>query len=271
MKVMKINFNINSSNKSKFFVFLLLIFIVGNSFLFSSSISGSESKFEPRTIVDMPTAGVLSKGNYSINGNTFPNGGIALNFTAGIFTNFNLGLSFASNNIISNENLESQNLPGINLCYRIVDEKKEFPAITLGVNTQGKSRYLVDNKRFETLSPGLYLAVSKYFDSFIGNNSVHFGVNYSFEPVPTKRNINSYFGFEQTLGSSLSLNLEYNLLLNESDNLIYKNGKGLFNSSIKYSFDNNLSIELQFRDLLRSNTQNLGINRIFAFEYIAKF
>ncbi len=269
---MKINFNEIKCNKNPtFFYLLLLISVVNSNLLFSSSISGSDSKFEPRTIVDMPTAGVLSKGHYSINGNTFPNGGVSLNFTAGIFTNFNLGLSFASNNIISNDNLESQNLPGINLSYRIIDEKKEFPAITLGVNTQGKSRYLTDNKRFETLSPGLYLAVSKNFNSFIGNNSVHFGINYSFEPVPTKRNINSYFGFEQTLGSSLSINLEYNLLLNEYDNLIYKNGRGLLNSSIKYSFDNNLSVELQFRDLLKSNAQNMGINRIFAFEYISKF
>lgn len=253
------------------FYFLVLTFFLNSNLLLSISISGSDSKFEPRTIVDMPTAGILSKGNYSINGNTFPNGGVSLNFTAGIFTNFNLGLSFASNNIISNDNLESQNLPGINLAYRIIDEKKEFPAITLGINTQGKSRYLTDIKRFETLSPGLFLAVSKNFNSFIGNNSVHFGLNYSFEPVPTKRKINSYFGFEQTIGSSLSVNLEYNLLLNEYDNLVYKNGKGLLNSSIKYSFNNNLSVELQFRDLLRSNAKNMGINRIFAFEYISNF
>lgn len=249
---------------------LLLLTISNASNLNAQAISGSKPKFEPRFIVDMPTAGVISKGNYSINGNLYANGGVAANFTFGVFTNFNLGLSWATNNLIGNENIVNQKLPGINLAYRILDEKLEFPAITLGVNTQGKSEYIESNDRFEVYSPGVHIVTSKNFNSFMGENALHFGVNYSFEPKPEVRKVNAFVGFEQTLGEYISINAEYNLLTNEVDNDIYKKGKGLLNTSIVISPTSNFSFNLQFRDLLKSRKNNNGISRIIGIELFNK-
>lgn len=249
---------------------LLILTIINASNLNAQAISGSRPKFEPRFIVDMPTAGVISKGNYSINGNLYANGGVAANFTFGVFTNFNLGLSWATNNLIGNANIVNQKLPGINLAYRISDEKLEFPAFTLGVNTQGKSEYIESNDRFEAYSPGVYIVTSKNFNSFMGENALHFGVNYSFEPKPEVRKVNAFVGFEQTLGEYISINAEYNLLTNEVDNDIYKKGKGLLNTSIVISPTSNFSFNLQFRDLLKSRKNNNGISRIIGIELFNK-
>ena len=77
--------------------------------------------YEPRNIIDMPTAGVIPKGQYSINSNIYSGGGVAANFTVGVFTNFNFGISWTANNLIGNENITSQEIPGVNLSYRFLD------------------------------------------------------------------------------------------------------------------------------------------------------
>lgn len=252
-----------------FFTLIILLLNIGNTY--SQSISGSNPKNEPRFIVDMPTAGVLSKNTYSIGGNLYAGGGMSLSFTAGIFTNFNFGLSYASNNVIGDNNLEFQSLPGINLAYRLLDEELNSPALTFGINTQGKGVFLNSIDRFESKSAGVYIVSSKNFNSFLGENALHLGFNYSFEPKVSDNTINAYLGFEQTLGKYVSVNFEYNLLYNEPNNQVYKKNVGLLNTNIVVSPTPNFSFNFQIRDLLKARVNQTGLSRILALELINKF
>lgn len=250
---------------------LLALFIISFFNLLNLNAQNKDSyllNYEPRAIIDMPTAGLIPKGQYSINSSIYTGGGVAANFTVGVFTNFNFGISWTANSLIGNENITSQEIPGVNLSYRFLDEILDFPAILIGINTQGKSIYFVKEERFETYSSGVYLVASKNFKSFLGSNSIHWGINYSLEPSPNKRKVNTYLGFEQLLGNNVSFSAEYNFLLNESDNIVYKSGRGMLSSSLKFSPTDNFVFELQFRDLLKARKLENGISRIIAFDFI---
>jgi hypothetical protein len=264
-KELKISQNIM---KLKNFVFTLILFIFSFTSVYSQGSSGSKARYESRYIVDMPTAGVIPKGTYSVYSNIFENGGIMAEINAAPFSMFNMGISFGGNNIIGSGDVTWQNLPGVLLRLRILDESIAFPAVLIGFNSQGRGSYL--SKRFHTLSPGLYLAMSKNYSWKLGTVAFHGGINYSFEPIPENRGTNFYFGLEHSIGKDASLNFEYNANLDEKDNT-YMKQRGLLNASFRFSIISNLTIELQARDLLSHYINSNGFVRTIGIEYIGAF
>lgn len=250
---------------------LIIIFLLAfNLNCFSQKTGNGINSAEYRTIVDMPTAGTLPKGYYALNVTYFSAGGLATDFAISPFANFLLALSFSGSGIVGDGEPEFQSLPGIRLSYRIIDEKLTFPAILLGISTQGKGGWLSNEKRFQTMSPGAFLAVSKAFSWQGGLMALHGGLNYSFEPLPADRMLNFYAGAEQLIGSVLSIALEYNSNLDEKENQILSK-RGMVNASIRCIFSKGLTLELQARDLFRHLKGANGFSRYIALEYTASF
>ena len=191
-------------------IFIGILLLSVPFFAYSEGTAGTKAGYETRFIVDMPTAGINPKSSFSIRSIFSDSGGVSLTTLFSPFTNFNIGISYSGKNIIGTDNIEFQGLPGIHLAYRILNEQQRFPAILLGINTQGIGKYSLKNKRFETLSPGAYIAFSKNFTWQGGWLALHSGINYSFEPKTDKRKPNIYLGLEQSIGSWASFNLEYN-------------------------------------------------------------
>jgi hypothetical protein len=246
------------------------LILINTAAAFGQGSAGNTAPIESRFIVDMPTAGVLSKGSFAVNGLFFPGGGVMTEISAAPFTNFNMGVSFSGTNIIGSGEVLWQNLPGVSLRLRLLNEMDYLPAFLIGVSTQGRGIFYEDGKRFERLSPGLFLAFSKNYKYFAGSVAVHGGINYSFEPSPAQRAPNFYIGLEHSIGGPASLSIEFNPNIDDKNKDFY-NQNGLLNISLRLSIISGLTIELQVRDLLEHNPEGNGFARFAGFEYVSKF
>lgn len=248
----------------------LIIIILLTSLSLSAGNAGNKANLESRYIVDMPTAGVTEKGNVSIYANAFTNGGLMMELTAGIFENFNMALSYSATNIIGSGDPVGPDYPGVHLKYRFLNERNYLPAFAIGVSTQGRGEWQREPGRFQTLSPGVYLAASKNFLWTLGNLALHGGLNYSFEPEPKNRSVNFYTGIEQSLGDSFALLLEFNSTLDDLNTEV--NDKfGLLNIAIRWGISGGLTMELQLRDIIDTQDNIENATRFISFEYALPF
>lgn len=248
---------------------LCMIFITQS--LYSAGTAGNSASYESRYIVDQPTAGVVPKGHFSLYALAYTNGGLMMELNAAVFENFNMGLSFSGTNIIGSGQTIWQNYPGIHLRYRVINEEKLLPAITIGVNTQGRGEYDTLENRYHTLSPGIFLASSKAFKWALGIMAFHGGMSYSFEPEPQERIPNIYFGFEQSIGKAFALYLEYNANLDDDNTRFINQSTGLMNAAIRWSVANNLTLEIQLRDVLDTQVNYNEFTRFISLEYTAGY
>ena len=251
-------------------IFIILLNIFYINYGFAQGTAGEKAMYESRYIVDMPTAGIIEKGAFAIYSTAFANGGILLELEAAPFTDFNMGISYAGNNIIGSGEVVWQNIPGIHLCYRLFNESKSLPAFVLGINTQGRGSYSSNDERFETYSPGVFLSASKNYRWFLGTVAFHAGTNYSIEPNPPERSPNFYCGLEHSIGSYFSLNFEYNATFDDGDHSYLKQ-KGLINTAFRWSLSKGITLELQARDLLEHQAGKRGFSRVICLEYINSF
>ena len=247
-------------SSTAFFVFLLLFhFFPENS-----------KSAEPIEIVELPTAGILSKGTYAIQSNFFANGGMRLGFLFAPFTNFMLGISFGGTNIVGSGEATFQKLPAVHLSFRFLDEKTTFPALALGISTQGYGYYDSRLQRFQTYSPGIFFVASKGFKNFLGIVDFHLGMNYSFEPKPSERNVNIYAGVAQSVIDYIQLNLEFNSNLDEKTTEVMQS-KGLLNISLVFLVNPNVKIGIILKDLLGNFRNGKPAERNISIQYYGKF
>lgn len=240
--------------------------------VYAQGAAGNSASFETQKIVDMPTAGMITKGNYSVNTNIFTPGGIALDFSAGLFKNFSMGVAFSGTGIIGRDDMSFQKIPGFNFKFRFIDEQKSVPAIAFGFNSQGRGAWMQGAERFETMSPGFFLAASKNFVWSLGDVAAHFGINYSVEPSSANKAVNFYIGAEQSIASNFAINMEFNFNQDEKKNDVLS-ARGTLNTSFRYSITKGVTLELELRDLLqnRKNTGGGQLERRLNLEIVRAF
>jgi hypothetical protein len=248
---------------------IIAYFLLNALSLHSQGTAGNNASYETRNIIDMPTAGILRPKSYNINCTAFHAGGITLDFSAGIFDWLNMGVAYSAVGIIGEDDIKFQNVPGFNIKIRPFKETLQIPAIVIGFSSQGKGMWINAEDRFETISPGFYLALSKNYKWDLGNLAFHGGLNYSIEPIPEKRSLNFYTGIEQSITSNFAVNFEYNFALDEKD-YNYLDNLGILNSAFRFSISSGVTIELQIRDLLQSN-RNSKYERRFGIDIVKTF
>jgi hypothetical protein len=237
-----------------------------NNLLYGQTVAGEQATIESRYVVDMPTAGVLSRGRWAVEVYALGNSGVMANISFAPLTNVNVGISYAGAGFLGNSPIIIQGIPGFNVSWRPVDETLTVPAFLLGLQTQGRGLPL-GNGRFETHSPGIYIAASKNF-SLLGSLALHGGINYSFEPAPADRRPNLWFGLEKTLGTVVSLTAEFNTTF---DNPYTMRRIGLLNAGLRVATGMGFTFELQLRDLLLNLNSSSAVYRIIRMEYIGRF
>lgn len=233
-------------------IYSALLFFMAST-IFCQGTSGSDAKYEYRNLIDFPTAGILQKGQAAVSMNLLPYGSMMTKVEVGVFQNFSFGISYGGENLIGTGNINWYKLPGINVKVRIMDETFVIPAVSLGFDSQGKGRYLNEFDRYEIKSPGFYAAVSKNFE-MLGYLGVHGIMNYSLEREDGDKDLNIAFGVEKTLGTRLSLMMEYNVAFNDNTANAIGNGTGYLSMSLRYSAGEGFTIGLDLRDLLHNKT-----------------
>ncbi len=228
--------------------------------------AGEEATAEPRFVVDMPTAGVLSRLHHSVGVYAFPDGGVMMEWSIAPFNEFNVGISYGGSGVIGAGIPDWQPWPGLHAKYRILSETLDFPAITVGFSSQGRGAHLDELDKFETQSPGLFAVASKSFE-FLGRLDLHGGVNYAFEGASGDRAPNIYIGLEKSVGNIFSAAIEYNATFMENLGQTMRH-RGLLNASVRCSIGKGFTLEFQARDLLTNFNNADHISRSLALEYI---
>ena len=75
-------------------------------------------------------------------------------------------------------------------------------------------------------------------------------------------------GLEKTIGSQVSIILEYNFALNDN-NGDFGSGKGYLNAGLRWSVGSGFTLEFDLRDLLKNSSLNTSsADRALRIEYI---
>jgi hypothetical protein len=95
-------------------------------------------------------------------------------------------------------------------------------------------------------------------------------VNYSLENNDGDSNINFGIGIEKTVGPTISIIAEYDLALNDNSGKSFGDGSGYLNTGLRWSASGNLTLGLDFRNLLDNKKYfpNQGGERAFNIQYI---
>jgi hypothetical protein len=249
---------------------LIVIFISTGFNLFAQSSAGSKTIYDARFIVDMPTAGVLPVKTLSGYGMFFSSGGLFLAFDIAVIKNVNIGLSYSGINLLGEGDVILQKWPGFDIRWRIIDEKKFMPAILVGVSNQGRGKYYKEYKRFQTMAPGVYGAVSKSFTWALGYFALHGGINYSWEQPSGQYVPNLWLGFEHSVGHRVSIHLEFNPNLADTKEDVMSN-RLLLNAEIRWSVFRGVTLEFIMHDLFNHTKNNSGFERWIGVEFIHSF
>ena len=251
------------------FIFLTLIF------------SQAEQPYPPLDLVTIPTSGTLPKGSFTLESLLIKDGGIVSKLSVGITDNFYIGLSYGIQDFISEEKLDfNKPMPEIQIKYRIYEESETVPAVVLGLDTQGKGRFLNryedgDNvvanfQRYEQKAWGWYIVASKNW-TLLGNLGLHVGLNkntWETDPVENEdpsvifkdKDLNLFFGIDKEINRSFSVLLEYDTALNDNDPEIGYNlfgrGKGYLNAGVRWIVGKNIMLEIDFNDISKNYIHN---------------
>jgi hypothetical protein len=250
---------------------LTLLLLHGSS-CFAQSNAGGSASVEPTMIIDKPTAGMLHRGSYALNGRFFEQGGVLFGITVGLLDRFNFGISYGGTNILGADKPAMNPYPGVNVKLRILEESTMIPALAIGFDWQGKGAYVDDLKRYTIKSPGFYLVGSQNF-SIAGNLSLHGGLNLSTEREDGDKDINLFVGAEKSIGKDISILAEYDAGLNDNsaNALGGDRGRGYFNLGLRWSWGRGLVLGLDLKDIFK-NQQDITVgNRTIQIEYVGNF
>jgi len=253
-----------------------------NIFIFLSfTFSQAEQPYPPLDLVTIPTSGTLPKGSFTLESLLIKDGGIIPKLSVGITDNFYIGLSYGIQDFISEEKLNfNKPMPEVQIKYRVYEESETIPAIVLGLDTQGKGRFLtryeddgnlVNNfQRYEQKAWGWYIVASKNWELF-GNLGLHVGLNkntWESDPVESDnpnavfkdKDLNLFFGIDKEINRSFSILLEYDTALNDNDPEIgydlFGRGKGYLNAGVRWIVGKNIMLEIDFNDISKNYIHN---------------
>jgi hypothetical protein len=258
----------NTKNK---ILMLGVLIIATYNFSAAQSYAGSGADIEPLMLIDKPTAGLLKRGSYSVSSNFYQSGGVLAGITVGIFEPFTFGISYGGTDIIGHNKINMNPLPGMNAKLRLLSEGTLMPALAIGFDSQGKEPYISADslKRYTIKSPGVYIAISKnYF--FLGNLSLHGGLNKSLETADGDEDLNIYVGVEKSLSNDISIMLEYDFATNDNHGNALGKGNGYLNFGFRWSWGKGLMVGFDLKNITKNqNNVNVG-NRTLQIDYIGE-
>ena len=257
-----------------------IIIVVILSFVFAQT----EQPYPPLDLVSVPTSGTLPRGSYTYETYLSKNGAVMPRLAIGLTESLTFGVSHGIHNMIGDNKPTYNPQPGFQIKYRIFDESESFPAIVIGLDTQGKGEFSesiidMDISRYERKAAGFYFVTSKNWD-FLWNLGFHLGLNKNLwekSGDPEDDNdTNLYLGIDKELNRSFSLIIEFDAGLNDNEDeynvsdLSAGKGKGFLNAGIRWSVGKNLLLEINFNDI-RKNTDAEYTNREIKVMYSSSF
>jgi len=236
-------------------------------------------KTKPITLIDNPTANILSRIDVVESGSFFnkkkmqvlireiqfglrlyTDGGVLGSITAGLMEKLMFGISYGGRNLLGQGKALVNDSPGINLRYVVYSESGNTPGFALGFDSQGYGTYFSSLKRYQIKSKGVYLTASKNLDvtrdSGIG---LHGGLNYSLEDRDNDKDLNFFCGATVRVEKNLVILWEYDFATNDNEDEALGSGKGYMNAAIKAFLSKRFAIEFDVKNLLKNNRTIDGV------------
>ena len=142
-------------------------------------------------------------------------------------------------------------VPGMQLKVRVLDESRTVPAVALGLILRDAASTI--RHRIDTRSSRLACMPSSARTSdFLGYLTLHAGANYSLEKGDGDDDMNAYVGADKTIGGALSLTAEYDFGFNDNDHDARGKGRGYLNAALRWSIGSGLTISVVLQDLLQN-------------------
>lgn len=238
----------------------------------------SLSAYEMNTLIYVPTAGILQKGETEISAKIYKNNGLTIGTKVGLFPRFMFGVSYGAEQIVGNQDPQWHDRVEFNAKFRILDETFHLPAIAIGYDSQGHGNYYKDTKRYDIKSKGFYAVASKNY-RLLGNLGFHLGVNYSLEMNDEDTEIDVFAGVDKSLGDVLVFLFEYDMAWNDNEKweehtieeALNGLGKGYLNASLDVHFTDYLVLQISFYDLLENRRDTIGSDRTISLLYFMNF
>ena len=169
--------------------------------------SAAADRAELTSLVDSPTAGLVRKGHYAVNVRLFADGGAVGHLHVGVLKRLSVGASFGGEQLIGTGAVDWYPQVGLAARCRIIEEGYRWPALILGLDTQGVGPYI--NQRYQVKSKGIYLVLSKNYTSMLGELGIHAGVNVSHGDIAAG-DWSAWLGIDKSL-RFMALFAEYDL------------------------------------------------------------
>lgn len=244
---------------------LLFASLISLFFLFSDASAYDSGTEEPRFVIDMPTAGILHKGQAAVDAWIYREGGMVFGVNVGVFNGFMFGVSYGGNNVIGTGDMTGQKLPGVDIKYRFIDESLLLPAFVLGFDSQGKEGYVASADRYVIKSPGFYIAASKNY-AVLGWLSLHGCLNYSLENTDS-RSPDLSVGAEKSIGDDFSIMASYDFAMNDH-NTDFGKDRGYLNAGLRLILGGGLSLEADEKNILGNEQGIPAGNRTIHIDYV---
>jgi hypothetical protein len=225
---------------------------------------------EPIVLIDFPTAGTLLRGSFNAHIRSYAEGGLLGGVDVGLTDRFMIGLSYGGTNVIGRGPVNGNPQVGAHVRYRLVEEDYNFPAITIGYNSQGFGTYIDSTKRYQNKSVGAFAAISKNYE-FLGILGLHGGINYSFETGDGDKDPNFFVGFDKSINPELALVAEYDFAINDNDGRSAGTGRGYLNAGLTWVFAGKLRIDFVLKNILENSDKFGDISREIRISYIEIF
>ena len=258
------------SRNTYYIVIFILVGLTTPIVSWCQSYAGEGATIEPTMLIDKPTAGMLKRGAFSVSSNFYQRGGVLVGMEVGVFEPFMFGISYGGTDIIGHDKIHMNLMPGVNAKLRLFEEGTIMPAIAFGFDSQGKEPYIDSTSRYTIKSPGVYATVSKNY-SFIGNLSVHGGINRSMETGDGDRDLDFYLGLEKSLGRDISIMFEYDFATNDNNNRALGKGNGYLNFGFRWSWGKGLVVGFNLKNITKNQDNVYVGNRTLQIDYIGTF
>ncbi len=227
-------------------------------------------------LIDCPSAGGPETHSFDFELRAYPENGILMSLSVGVFSRFTIGMSYGGTEIIGYNEPEWNPQPGVMAAFRILNESLTFPGLAVGFINQGYGTWDKDNERYRYQAKGFYAVLGKNFSvSSIGETGFHFGVN--FDPTKEVKTTPDYFtAVDYRMSDQLGIIAEYSLALDDRKfSEAFGRGKGYLNGGIRWSFGERFAIDLHLRDILVNQKDEIRsgnqIGREIRISYQEKF
>ncbi|NKB70701.1 MAG: hypothetical protein GKR89_26830 [Candidatus Latescibacteria bacterium] len=229
----------------------------------------AQQRAERVRLVDSPTAGLVVKGRYGIDLRLFAQGGVIGQMQAGALKRLTIGVAYGGERLVGDQDIEWYPRAETTVRYRLIEENSVWPALVLGYESQGYGRYLAD--RYQVKSKGVFAALSKNYQSPLGQFGLHGGVNQSREDDDGDSDISGWVGLDKSLNEDLSIVAEYDLALNDDNGRANGTGEGYLNMGIYGAVVPHLEIGLLLKNILRSGPGEPEMSRELLVHYSEEF